>query len=127
VIDTANNDFEVSSTSTGLALLHAADAAAARTTISSPAAPIDSATALGGVGDFRELFASSGTQLDLPANGTWAFSIRLIVTSSGVLAGFFNAGVAAGGSPIGSASSGNYWEGWGLADRMSRASRGAAK
>jgi hypothetical protein len=110
VIDTDNNDFEPASTATGLALIQAASAAAARSAISAPATP--NTTGSGTDGYWYLVAPGSGVAAALPSGGTWAYFIFLI-NGSGAFAGGsgYAASVAAGGSTIGSATPSNAWIG----------------
>jgi hypothetical protein len=92
-------------TATGTALIVAADAAAGRIAINAVVPP----TASAGLGQWTNLGTVSGGALTLPAGGTWAyFAIAFI---SGGASGQA-AGVAAGGTVVGAATSGQIWVGF---------------
>jgi hypothetical protein len=76
------------------------------------ATPPITPTNTGGPGNFIALYTPSGTTLFLPAGGTWAYNTRGITAATGVLAGLFSGGVAAGGSVVGGLNAGIYWEGF---------------
>lgn len=63
-----------------------------------------------GVGQLRDIGAGSGNALSLPAGGTWGFFF-LAENASGIILNH-NAGVAAGGTLLGSASAGLTYRGW---------------
>ena len=92
-------------TATGTALIVAADAAAGRTAIGAAVTP----TASAGVGNWGNLGTAAGGALTLPAGGTWAYFALLF--GSGAATGQ-TAGVAAGGSVVGAATSGQTWAGF---------------
>lgn len=62
--------------------------------------------------DIQGLSGGTGAAVSLPSGGTWAYFVFRIQQSTGAIEGSKNAGVAAGGSIIGTAYSGFYWFGF---------------
>ena len=89
-------------TTTGKAVYVAANSAAARSAISVPAYPTETASA---VGEWKRIASSVGGDLDLPSGGTWAWLSLSINNSAGTYAAG-DAGVDAGGTTIAAASAG---------------------
>lgn len=82
---------------TGISLLQAASAAAARTTLGTPAQPQTGA----GVGQVASLFASTNTAIVLPAGGTWFYFAFLQSDTTGVISpGGLGCSIAAGGASV---------------------------
>jgi hypothetical protein len=92
-------------TATGTALIVAADEAAGRAAIDAPALPTSSA----GAGNFVSINPAVDAAAVLPAGGNWAYAIYRF--NSGVVASSAF-GVAAGGTTIGGAASGQNWSGF---------------
>lgn len=92
-------------TATGAALIVAANAAAGRTAINAVVPP----TASAGLGQWTAIASVVGGALVLPAGGTWSYFALQV--NSGVVANF-GAGVAAGGTSVGSAVAGQNWGGF---------------
>lgn len=73
-----------------------------RTAIGAAPQPISSA----GIGQWVSIQGTDGSALSLPAGGTWAYFIMFRQSGSGVMGGNFAASVAAGGTTVGTATSG---------------------
>lgn len=102
-LDVVTSDY---ATATGLSVIQAASATAARSALSVPPAP----TASTGVGQWASLTSAVGAALVLPAGGTWVL-FAPAYNASGNHAGT-TFGVAAGGSTVGSAIAGAAWNGF---------------
>jgi hypothetical protein len=99
----------ISATATGAALVAAADAAAARTVISVAALPTNAA----GAGQVVGFATANATAYTLPSGGSWLyFALNFNTTSGSQNPGSVTAGVAAGGSTVGSAAANSYWTGF---------------
>jgi hypothetical protein len=99
----------ISATATGAALVAAADAAAARTVISVAALPTNAA----GAGQVVSFATANATAYTLPSGGSWLyFALNFNTTSGSQNPGSVTAGVAAGGSTVGSAAANSYWTGF---------------
>ena len=92
-------------TATGTALIRAADASAGRTAINAVVPPTGGA----GVGQWTNLSPAVGAALTLPAGGTWAYFALLFNNGA---ASSQASGVAAGGTVVGAATSGQNWAGF---------------
>jgi hypothetical protein len=94
---------------TGAGAISQLSAANARTAISAPPTP----TSVSGVGEFVVLNPAQNAAAVLPAGGTWAyFAVLILGTGSSNYAGNSIAGVAAGGTTVGSATSSYRWNGF---------------
>jgi len=112
--NTANTAWiDVSSDTVGAATVrgNASGSAAAETALSmaSLRTIIGFPTATAGLGQWASISAAAGAALILPAGGTWAYFAN---TFNAGLHGGSTVGVAAGGTLIGSAISGNNWVGF---------------
>lgn len=96
-------------TTVGGAVFTAANEAAARTAIASPAIPTVSS---GVAGEFIYVNTASGAGYTLPAGGTWLFYLNLIVTATAANTGTQACGIQPGGTLVAGASASNQWQGF---------------
>ena len=73
-----------------------------------PAIPTGSS----GAGQFVAIEGAADAAVSLPSGGTWAYWVASVINASAIWSAFRAAGVAAGGTQIGSAVTGNSWVGF---------------
>ena len=65
-----------------------------------------------GVGQFIQINPGAGNAFVLPSGGTWIYSAIYRNSSGAIQTPFVTSGIAAGGTTVGAAGSGNSWLGW---------------